>query len=96
MCQALLGFEREVGSLETFEAALERCAAQMNRVKERREKVNYWKRERRGLLIIISEGHIYIHNIGVCVYVYVYCHIMAKSVKASYIKTSRIRCSHCV
>ena len=38
VCQALLGFEREVGSLETFEAALERCAAQMNRVKERREK----------------------------------------------------------
>ena len=39
MCQALLEFEREVGSLESYEGAMERCAAQLRRVKERREKV---------------------------------------------------------
>ena len=38
-CQALLEFEREVGSLESYEGAMERCAAQLRRVKERREKV---------------------------------------------------------
>ena len=39
VCQALLEFEREVGSLESYEGAMERCAAQLRRVKERREKV---------------------------------------------------------
>ena len=30
-----------LGTLETFEAALERCSAQLQRIKERREKVCY-------------------------------------------------------
>ncbi len=39
VCQALLRFEREVGTLETFESALERCATQLRRVEDRRKKV---------------------------------------------------------
>ena len=39
VCQALLEFEREVGSLDSYEGAMERCVAQLRRVKERREKV---------------------------------------------------------
>ena len=39
VCEALLQFEREEGDLASYEAALERCAAQMRRVGERREKV---------------------------------------------------------
>ena len=42
VCRALLEFEREVGSLETYEGAMERCAAQLRRVKGRREKVRSW------------------------------------------------------
>ena len=41
VCQAMLQFEREHGSLETFETGLEKCSAQLKRVRERREKVNY-------------------------------------------------------
>ena len=39
VCRALLEFEREVGSLENYEGAMERCAAQLRRVRGRREKV---------------------------------------------------------
>ena len=39
VCQALLEFEREVVSLESYEGVMERYAAQLRRVKERREKV---------------------------------------------------------
>ena len=41
VCEAMLQFEREHGSLETFEAALDKCSAQLKRVKERRELVSY-------------------------------------------------------
>ena len=41
MCEEMLQFEREHGSLETFETALEKCSAQLKRVRERREKVSY-------------------------------------------------------
>jgi hypothetical protein len=41
VCEAFLQFEREHGSLETFEAALEKCSAQLKRVRERKEKVSY-------------------------------------------------------
>ena len=40
VCEAFLQFEREVGTLETFEVALTRTASQMERVKERLEKVS--------------------------------------------------------
>ena len=40
VCEAMLQFEREHGSLETFEAAMEKCSAQLKRVKERREMVS--------------------------------------------------------
>ena len=40
VCEAMLQFERERGSLETFETALEKCSAQLKRVKERREIVS--------------------------------------------------------
>ena len=39
VCHALLRLEREAGSLASLEAAEERCANQLQRVKERREKV---------------------------------------------------------
>ena len=39
VCEALMQFEREVGTLESFELAQERCRAQIKRVGERREKV---------------------------------------------------------
>ena len=41
VCEAMLQFEREHGSLETFEAALDKCSAQLKRVRERRETVSY-------------------------------------------------------
>lgn len=41
VCEAMLQFEREQGSLETFEAAMEKCSAQLKRVRERREIVSY-------------------------------------------------------
>ena len=41
VCEAMLQFEREHGSLETFEAAMEKCSAQLKRVRERREMVSY-------------------------------------------------------
>ena len=41
VCEAMLQFEREHGSLETFEAALDKCSAQLKRVRERREIVSY-------------------------------------------------------
>ena len=41
VCEAMLQFEREHGSLETFEAAMEKCSAQLKRVRERREIVSY-------------------------------------------------------
>ena len=37
--ERLLQFEREEGDLASYEAAREKCAAQLKRVKERREKV---------------------------------------------------------
>ena len=40
VCEAMLQFEREHGSLETFEVALEKCSAQLKRVRERREIVS--------------------------------------------------------
>ena len=40
MCEAMLQFEREHGTLETFEAALEKCSTQLKRVRERREIVS--------------------------------------------------------
>lgn len=40
VCEAMLQFERERGTLETFEAALEKCGAQLKRVKERRQIVS--------------------------------------------------------
>ena len=36
VCEAMLQFEREHGSLETFEAALDKCSAQLKRIGERR------------------------------------------------------------
>ena len=39
VCEALLQFERESGDLESFEGALVRCEAQLDRVRARREKV---------------------------------------------------------
>ena len=41
VCEAMLQFERERGSLDTFETALKKCSAQLKRVKERREIVSY-------------------------------------------------------
>ena len=41
VCEAMLQFEREHGTLETFEAALDKCSAQLKRVRERREIVSY-------------------------------------------------------
>ncbi|XP_064398817.1 squamous cell carcinoma antigen recognized by T-cells 3-like isoform X3 [Halichondria panicea] len=38
VCEALLQFERESGDLESFEGALVRCEAQLDRVRARREK----------------------------------------------------------
>ena len=40
VCKAVLQFERERGSLDTFETALEKCSAQLKRVRERREVVS--------------------------------------------------------
>ena len=40
VCEAFLQFEREQGSLDSFEAALEKCSAQLKRVRERREVVS--------------------------------------------------------
>ena len=45
VCDALLQFEREEGDLVSYEAAVERCAAQMRRVEERRKKVRKGGRE---------------------------------------------------
>ena len=42
VCEAMLQFERELGSLDTFETALEKCSAQMKRIKERREIVSHF------------------------------------------------------
>jgi high-affinity K+ transport system ATPase subunit B len=39
VCDEFLQFEREEGTLESFEAALARTEAQMKRLKERQEKV---------------------------------------------------------
>ena len=39
VCEAFLQFEREEGTLESFEAALTRTEAQLGRLKERQEKV---------------------------------------------------------
>ena len=39
VCEALLQFEREEGDLVSYEAAVEKCAAQLRRVGERRKKV---------------------------------------------------------
>lgn len=39
VCEEFLQFEREGGTLETYEAALTRTAAQMERIKERKDKV---------------------------------------------------------
>ena len=41
MCEGFLQFEREEGTLETYEAALTRTAAQMERIKGRKEKVKW-------------------------------------------------------
>ncbi|KAL5475045.1 hypothetical protein EMCRGX_G027093 [Ephydatia muelleri] len=38
VCETLLQFEREEGTVESYEEALERCASQMTRVLERRER----------------------------------------------------------
>ena len=38
VCEALLQFEREEGTVQSYEEALERCASQMARVLERRER----------------------------------------------------------
>ena len=40
VCEAYLQFEREEGTLESFEAALTRVEAQMGRIRERQEKVS--------------------------------------------------------
>ena len=40
MAERLLQFEREEGDLASYETALEKCAAQLRRVGERREKVS--------------------------------------------------------
>ena len=51
VCEAFLQFEREQGSLDSFEAALEKCSAQLKRVRERREVVSCfnhsWEKGRR-------------------------------------------------
>ena len=39
VCDALVNFEREEGTLETWESAVRRTEAQMKRVTEQREKV---------------------------------------------------------
>ena len=39
VCEAYLQFEREEGTLETFEAAVTRTTSQLERVRERKEKV---------------------------------------------------------
>ena len=38
--ERLLQFEREEGDLASYESALEKCAAQLRRLGERREKVS--------------------------------------------------------
>lgn len=38
VCDELLQFEREQGTLETFESAVKRCDSQLQRVQERKEK----------------------------------------------------------
>ena len=43
MCEEMLQFEREHGSLDTFEIVPEKCSAQLKRVRDRREKVSYCK-----------------------------------------------------
>lgn len=40
VCDAMLQFEREQGTLDSFEMAMEKCAAQLKRVRERREMVS--------------------------------------------------------
>ena len=40
VCEAMLQFERELGTLDTFETTLEKCSAQLKRIKERRERVS--------------------------------------------------------
>ena len=48
VCEAYLQFEREEGSLESFEAALSRTEAQLGRIRERQEKVREGGREEEG------------------------------------------------
>ena len=43
--ETLLQFEREEGDLASYETALEKCAAQLRRLGERREKVDTLGRE---------------------------------------------------
>lgn len=40
VCEEFLQFEREEGTLESFEVALSRTASQMGRIRERKEKVS--------------------------------------------------------